>query len=120
MTSAGSTMYKGCVHQFRIETQTNHFRKLLLRAIVLCSLLLSVAAGKAETLVNDKLDYRPGQTVIITGDGFASDETVQLQVLHADGTPDTGEDHEPWQVTATNGHFVTTWTVCLDDCAGAL
>src|SRR5262249_39952160 len=120
MTSAGSTMYKGCVHQFRIKTQTNHFRKLLVQAVVLCGFLTSIAAIQAATLVTDKDDYRPGSTAIITGDGFQANETVQLQVLHADGTPSTGEAHEPWQVTATNGHFVTTWSVCTDDCVGSL
>src|SRR5262249_20003910 len=41
-------------------------------------------------------------------------------VTHADGTPDTGEDHLPWTVTAdTNGYFSTTWHVCEDDCVGS-
>ena len=113
-------MYKGYVHEFKIKSPINRIRKLLVRVVMLYSLLFTIAAGQAATLVTDKDDYRPGATAIITGDGFQGNETVQLQVVHADGTPDTGEDHEPWQVTATNGHFVTTWSVCTDDCVGSL
>jgi uncharacterized repeat protein (TIGR03803 family) len=74
-------------------------------------------ARPATAVRVDKADYAPGTTAHITGAGFASGETVVLQVRHADGTPDTGEDHEPWSVTAdTAGRFQSTWNVCTDDC----
>src|SRR5262245_30569299 len=47
----------------------------------------------------DKLDYHPDETAIITGSQFGVGETVQLQVLHTDGTPNTGPAHAPWLVT---------------------
>src|SRR5437764_110863 len=45
----------------------------------------------------DKLDYAPGSTAILTGSGFQFGETVNLQVLHTDGTPSPGD--APWTVT---------------------
>src|SRR5438552_1958434 len=72
------------------------------------------------TLTTDQSDYAPGTTATITGSGFQPSEPVTLQVLHADGTPSTGADHEPWLVTADrNGNFQTTWHVCTDDCVGS-
>src|SRR5262249_14283463 len=42
------------------------------------------------------------------------------QVLHADGTPDTGEDHAPWTAVAdAGGLFESSWHVCEDDCVGS-
>jgi len=68
----------------------------------------------------DQLDYAPGTTAHIRGRGFQAGETVQLQVLHADGTPDEGADHAPWSVVAdASGAFQATWHVCEDDCLGA-
>ncbi len=89
-----------------------------------------VAPGSSQELLSpqssarvmtDKPDYSPNSTAIITGGGFLAGEMVELQVLHADGTPATGEDHEPWIVTADSlGGFETTWHVCEDDCRGSM
>jgi len=74
----------------------------------------------AQTLTSDRMDYPPGDTAIFTGQGFQSGENIAMRVLHYDGTPDGGEDHEIWQIVAdSNGNFVTTWHVCEDDCAGS-
>ncbi len=50
-------------------------------------------------VTTDKLDYFPGETAYIAGSGYQASETVQLQVLHTDGTANTGAGHSPWQVT---------------------
>ncbi|HXR81721.1 MAG TPA: hypothetical protein VN763_12415, partial [Saprospiraceae bacterium] len=75
----------------------------------------------SPTLTSDAADYAPGTTAKLTGTGFLPNETVRVQVLHAnyvEGDP-IGEDHEPWYVTANeNGNFETTWHVCEDDCVG--
>jgi len=72
--------------------------------------------GKGRTspeVITDRSDYEPGSTAHITGSGFRPKETVGLQVLHADGTPDTGEDHARWYVAADpHGELVTSWHVC--------
>ena len=76
------------------------------------------------TVTTDKQDYPPGSTATITGENFEPGETVELQVLHNDGTPNTGGGHEPWQVTdggagdldgAVNGTIISTWFVNPDD-----
>ena len=72
------------------------------------------------TLTSDQADYQPGTTATLTGAGFEAGESVRLQVLHDDGTPGTGADHDPWYVDAdASGGFVTTWHVCEDDCVGS-
>lgn len=65
-------------------------------------------------------DYAPGATANISGWGFEAGESVSLQVLHADGTSDGGEDHQHWTAVADEaGRFETTWHVCEDDCLGS-
>src|ERR1035437_1647308 len=69
----------------------------------------------------NKSDYEPGSTALLTGSGFPPFETVTVQVAHADGTPDTGDDHLPWSVVMDEfGEFQTTWHVCEDDCRGSM
>ena len=54
----------------------------------------------SPTLTSDAADYAPGTTAKLTGTGFLPNETVRVQVLHAnyvEGDP-IGEDHEPWYV----------------------
>src|SRR5258705_12313962 len=69
--------------------------------------------NRQAEVVTDKGDYAPGTTAYIAASDFLPKETVVLQVLHADGTPDTGEDHEPWSVQAnSHGDLVTEWHVC--------
>jgi uncharacterized repeat protein (TIGR03803 family) len=66
-------------------------------------------------------DYPPGATAQIHGWGFQAGETVINQVLHADGTPSSGAEHQPWAVSAgADGTFQTTWHVCEDDCLGSV
>ncbi|SEP64997.1 HYR-like domain-containing protein [Flavobacterium urocaniciphilum] len=73
-----------------------------------------------QSLTSDKDDYYPGELATFTGSGFAPNETIELVVLHSDETPNTGENHEHWEVQAdSSGTFVTTWIVCTDDCLGS-
>src|SRR5947207_6734766 len=39
------------------------------------------------SLTTDHTDYPPGSTAQVSGSGFNAGETVELQVLHADGKP---------------------------------
>ncbi len=89
-----------------------------LLAVVLLTCTSSLSAG--QTLITDKPDYAPGEIAILVGHGFDPGEAVRLQVVHADSTPSTGADHEPWAIVADeDGGFTTTWHVCEDDCVGA-
>lgn len=57
----------------------------------------------AASVITDRLDYAPGATAIVSGSGFTPGETVQLQVLLADGTPGLGSN--PWQVEDGDNSF---------------
>jgi len=85
---------------------------------LLFSICISGIAFSAQ-VVTDTTDYFPGSTVTITGSGFASRESVTVQVTHADGTPSGGLGHDPWKVKANNaGGFTTYWVVPFDDNVG--
>src|SRR5438105_4013607 len=88
------------------------------RALLICAAVLGLPFSLISAdVTTDQTDYAPGTTAVISGSGFAAGEPVFLQVLHADGTPGDGEDHEPWSVQADeSGSFLTSWHVCEDDC----
>ena len=80
------------------------------------------------TVTTDLSDYPPGSTAIISGSNFEAGETVELQVLHTDDIPNTGDGHEPWQIVEggegdldgeTDGNFQTEWYVNPDDSANS-
>lgn len=86
----------------------------------------SVAPAAVRT---DKDDYQPMETAIIEATGFAVGETVEFQVLHIDGRPNTGHGHEAWRVTdgsdqdldgAIDGNVGTQWYVHPDDSLGSI
>ncbi len=78
-------------------------------------------ATRLATLTSDLSDYEPGASAVLKGSGFLAFEEVTVQVVHADGAPSDGEDHQPWTVVANrHGRFVTTWHVCEDDCVGEM
>src|SRR5687768_14246779 len=52
----------------------------------------------SATVATDLADYRPGATAHVFASDFAIGEAVQFQVLHNDGTPNTGNGHLPWTV----------------------
>jgi hypothetical protein len=81
----------------------------------------SPATQPSPIITMDQADYEPGSTASFVGRGFAPLEAVTLQVLHADGTADSGEDHLPWTVSADeNGQIISSWHVCEDDCANSV
>ncbi len=80
-----------------------------------------IVTSSPTTVTLDKADYLPGEIANISGRGFQAFEIVTLQVLHADGTPSTGDDHLPWTTPAdANGDFQAAWHVCEDDCKGSV
>src|SRR5262245_34943851 len=92
------------------------FRQLLLENLERRELLALVSTNLP--------DYSPGDTAIITARDFQVGEAVQFQVLHNDGTPNTGNGHGPWTVTdgsaadldgLTDGNIRTSWYVDPDD-----
>src|SRR6187455_679519 len=49
-------------------------------------------------VTTDLPDYTPGSIAHIYASSFQPGEAVQFQVLHNDGTPNTGGGHLPWTV----------------------
>jgi hypothetical protein len=75
--------------------------------------------ASAATVTTNFPDYPPGDTVWISGAGFASHESVTVVVEHVDTTITGGLGHDPWKVKANNGGNITTyWIVPYDDNVG--
>src|SRR6266568_3199792 len=80
-----------------------------------------VRSATGATVTTDQSDYPPGSTVTITGNGFGSNDTVTVQVVHPLDIYDTYTSlaHAPWNVSAdSDGNFVTTWIVPLAEDEG--
>jgi hypothetical protein len=62
-------------------------------------------------VTTDLINYSPGGTAEINANGFMPGENVQFQVLHTDGTANTGANEAPWQVTDVSGlgNLETSW-----------
>ena len=80
------------------------------------------------TVALDKTEYMPEEPVNVTVSGLTPSETMQLQVLHTEGTPNTGPAHDPVQVAdggeydldgAANGVIQVQWYVDNEDADSA-
>ena len=80
------------------------------------------------TVALDKTEYMPEEPILMTVSGLTPGETVELQVLHTDGTPDTGPGHEPVLVAdggeydcdgLTDGLLEVDVFVDPEDCVGS-
>src|SRR5688572_1321046 len=84
--------------------------------ILFLSAAFFASSANAQTLTSDHLDYSPGDTAVLTGTGFWPGETVTVQVVNADGSPNSND--APFNVIAdANGNFVTLWLVPADSSA---
>src|SRR4051794_36486126 len=75
-------------------------------------------------VATDAADYAPAATAQFFASGFQVGETIEFQVIHTDGTPNTGGGHQPWTVQdgsaadldgKIDGNVTTTWYVDPDD-----
>ena len=92
----------------------------LLAGVMLAQSAIDPTAGGNRPLVAvDRPDYHPGDTAQISGSGFVPGEVVTFQVIHTDGTAESGAGHEPWWAYADPvGGVATTWYVNPDDSLG--
>jgi VCBS repeat-containing protein len=96
--------------------------KSILSVVSRCCLTLIFATllcgnASAQILTTDRTDYSPGSVCALTGSGFAANETVTLQIVHADDPSQNIDEpaHQPWSVTAdANGIFQAYWLVNTD------
>src|SRR5882724_10361854 len=92
--------------------------KIIALAFTMAGLFFVNAALGQATVTTDRLDYPPGDTVIITGSGFTPGETVTLQVLHdpTGGDDSTSAAHQPFTIIADSlGNINSYWEVPLDE-----
>jgi hypothetical protein len=79
-------------------------------------------SGRAQSrasISTNKATYLAGETIGISGAGFAPFENVSLIVTHAGGAAEGGAGHERFFVTAdANGAFTTRWSISSNDEAG--
>ncbi len=62
----------------------------------------------APTVTTDKPDYRPGETVIVSGDGFASSTNYDVPIIRPDGTI----------VKGGGAPFIPGWDTVTSDASG--
>src|SRR5437762_1249131 len=95
-------------------------KNCILMAIIIAVMasFTPVSTFGQATVQTDKLDYSPGETVLITGSGFEPGESIKLQVLHEGVVGDNGtsDSHAPWYVNADeNGNISAIWMVPMDE-----
>jgi len=74
---------------------------------------------ESAVIETNKTGYLAGETVTISGAGFAPLESVMLQVKHADGTTENGGGHDAWFINAgADGSFSSTWSINNNDDVG--
>ncbi len=86
--------------------------------LFLVAILFASHYSGAQTIQTDQLDYPPGATVYISGEGFQPYELVTLQVTHEGESGDNIDSgaHAPWQVIAdADGNFSTQWIIPADE-----
>ncbi|MCU0781876.1 MAG: hypothetical protein MUF04_12345, partial [Akkermansiaceae bacterium] len=80
-----------------------------------CSDYFAMEEIELPFVCTELADYAGGETAYIFGFGYQPGETVELQVLRADGSPVSGSAYEPWTAVAdADGNVSTFWIVCTD------
>jgi hypothetical protein len=84
-----------------------------------CCLAFTGAAARAQstpTLLTDRDDYLPGDTVILVGYGFQPGETVDISIAIDDDANNVHIGDYDWMVELADdtGDFTTFWTVPLE------
>jgi gliding motility-associated-like protein len=68
--------------------------------------------SQSASVTTDKDNYVPGEWVIISGNGWQSDDSVQLTLTHLDPLPDPYHLHFPWFVKPdVEGRIYYNWFV---------
>jgi hypothetical protein len=76
----------------------------------------NASVSSAPAVTTEQTGYLGGESIAITGSGFAPIETVNLRVKHADGTAEDGMGHELFSVvTDQSGNFTATWSINPND-----
>ena len=105
------------------------WRKSILSADIARSVeLLEERTLLSVVVLTDKPEYVSEEPIIVTVSGFAPGKTVEFQILHTDGTSNTGSGHDPVQIVdggqydedgAVNGAIQVTGSLDENDSAGS-
>jgi len=102
--------------------RSSAFRLGLATAAMLCVAGFAVyhLAQAAPTLSTDKPDYSSGETVTITGGGFAHDTYYDIPVIRPDGSIVKGDGSlvPGWDSVQSNGSGAFTYSYRLDGIPG--
>ena len=110
--------FRGLAMSDRLSTRMLTGAMFTLVLLGSSSFLAQEQSGGPPIVVADKTGYFAGETVAITGNGFAGEELITLQVKHVDGGAEPGAGHDPFAVwTDADGSFSASWAVG-DDVAG--
>jgi Large extracellular alpha-helical protein len=105
----------------RLHARTTGRISLLLGALlVLSSLAIGPATAAVPTLATDKPDYRPDETVHITGTGYEPGDAYDVPVTRPDGTMVHGDasDLPGWDSVTADGSGNLTYDYILDGIFG--
>src|SRR5437773_4901470 len=80
---------------FIVALQASNVNVFALRPVLRQALSPNAQPGSGPVIRIDKQDYLAGETVQISGSGFAPYEKVMVRVAHDNGDLDTGMGHEP-------------------------
>src|SRR5258705_5603291 len=88
--------------------RTQHFGiATLVLASLFCAGMVAAQTATSSVLTKDAGNVA-GEPVLIVGQGFGANESVDLDVVHVDGTAEPGMGHGPWTVVASPvGTFVS-------------
>src|SRR5437773_8614251 len=89
---------------------TRRSRKVLIIIAMILSISAAFAANSAQaaTVETDKLDYAPGETVVVTGSGWQAAETVTL-LFHE--VPTLSADVTVYATADDAGNIVALYTI---------
>ncbi len=85
--------------------------------VLLFTIILGAKANAQQTptLATDQTIYASGATVSISGNNFAPNEIVTLQVSAPNASQDNDPAYQDWTVQAdTSGNIASTWTIPSD------
>ncbi|MGH9783682.1 MAG: hypothetical protein ACRD88_05805 [Terriglobia bacterium] len=99
---------------------SHNFRRIVLvavwaifgTAITMVPWTPSVQAQTGPSLATDHTAYKAGETVTISGRGFAPNENVAFQVVHSNGRHEPSGGHDRVSLLADGtGAFTATWSI---------
>ena len=89
----------------------NTIAQKLLLLVAFLAMILPAGFAQEVTIFTDKDDYYPGEWVVITGSGWAADDSVLINLTHIEPNI-PNHTHDPWYLYPdVNGEIYDEWFV---------